>query len=76
MQLGDKVRITGLPEHTKSYISYFNQIKSSDAERRARVVVGKIVHFTPIHFTVDNGRYRESFLFQEYPNLRRRRDEN
>ena len=63
MRVGDEVTITGLP-------GFVNSSKMSKRERK-RVMKGVVIHCCRVHFTLDNGLYRESFLFKDYPNLDR-----
>jgi len=67
MQVGDHVTIPGLPA--------FNITGGATAAKgpglTGRTMRGEVIHCCRKHFTVDNGRYRETFLFKDFPDLDR-----
>jgi len=67
MRVGDHVTIPGLPNlnGTGGYDS------SAARSGKGRTMRGEVIHCCRTHFTVDNGKFRETFLFRDYPHLDR-----
>lgn len=70
MKIGDGVIIRGLPGHGAKYANVTYATASVKKIRNDRVFTGRCISIAEKHFTLDNGRYRESFLWTEYPKLR------